>query len=297
MTSSNDTPLFIQKFPRGSQAFNDLVAQNVQQALAEDIGSGDLTASLIPATQLAEAAIISRENAVICGQDWLNACFHQLDKNVRIKWHVAEGDKVATNQLLCEIAGNASALLSAERCALNFLQTLSAVATHTREYVDAIAGTNTLICDTRKTLPGLRLAQKYAVTVGGGANQRLALYDGILIKENHIKAADGIKPALQAAWILASRAGKMISTQIEVENCDELSQALDAGASSILLDNFNLNDMRTAVKLNNKRALLEASGNVSLSTVRAIAETGVDRISIGSLTKNIRAIDLSMRIK
>jgi nicotinate-nucleotide pyrophosphorylase (carboxylating) len=297
MTSSNDTPLFTQKFPRGSQAFNDLVAQNVQQALAEDIGSGDLTASLIPATQLAEATIISRENAVICGQDWLNACFHQLDKYVQIKWHVTEGDKVAANQMLCEISGNARALLSAERCALNFLQTLSAVATQTREYVDAIAGTNTLICDTRKTLPGLRLAQKYAVTVGGGANQRLALYDGILIKENHIKAADGIKPALQAAWILASRAGKMMSVQIEVENCDELSQALDAGASSILLDNFNLNDMRTAVKLNNKRALLEASGNVSLSTVRAIAETGVDRISIGSLTKNIRAIDLSMRIK
>ena len=201
------------------------------------------------------------------------------------------------NQLLCDIAGNARALLSAERCALNFLQTLSAVTTQTREYVDAINGTNSLICDTRKTLPSLRLAQKYAVTVGGGANQRLALYDGILIKENHIASAGGILAALQAAQILASRAGEMITVQIEVENLCELQQALDAGATSILLDNFSLDDMRQAVKINSKRALLEASGNVNLQTVRAIAETGVDRISIGALTKNIRAIDLSMRIK
>jgi nicotinate-nucleotide pyrophosphorylase (carboxylating) len=297
MKSSNATPLFAKKYPRGSQAFNDLVQQNVSAALVEDVGTGDLTASLIPATQLASASIISRESAVICGQDWLNACFLQLDKKVQIKWHVNEGDKVAADQMLCEIVGNARALLSAERCALNFLQTLSAVATQTREYVDAIAGTNCLVCDTRKTLPGLRLAQKYAVTVGGGANQRLALYDGILIKENHIAAAGGILPALQAALVLASRASQMISIQIEVENLDELSQALDAGASSILLDNFSLTDMRAAVKLNNNRALLEASGNVNLSTVREIAETGVDRISIGALTKNIRAIDLSMRIK
>jgi nicotinate-nucleotide pyrophosphorylase (carboxylating) len=210
---------------------------------------------------------------------------------------VTEGDKIAANQLLCEIKGNARALLSAERCALNFLQTLSAVATQTREYVDAIAGTNAQILDTRKTLPGLRLAQKYAVTVGGGANQRLALYDGILIKENHIKAAEGIRPALEAAQILASRAGKMITVQIEVENCDELGQALDAGATSILLDNFTLADMKKAVEMNASKALLEASGNVNLKTVRAIAETGVDRISIGSLTKNVRAIDLSLRIK
>jgi nicotinate-nucleotide pyrophosphorylase (carboxylating) len=301
MKSSNashlQAPLFAQKYPRGGQAFNNLVAQNVQLALAEDIGSGDLTASLIPATQLANATIISRENAVICGQDWLNACFLQLDKNVQINWHVSEGDKVAADQLLCEIVGNARALLSAERCALNFLQTLSAVATHTREYVDAIAGTNCLVCDTRKTLPGMRLAQKYAVTVGGGANQRLALYDGILIKENHIAAAGGILPALQAASILASRADEMISIQIEVENLDELQQALHAGATSILLDNFSLADMLEAVKLSDNRALLEASGNVNLNTVREIAETGVDRISIGALTKNIRAIDLSMRIK
>ena len=297
MKSTNATPLFNQKYPRGSQAFNNLVAQNVQLALAEDIGDGDLTALLIPATQLANATIISRENAIICGQDWLNACFLQLDKNAQIKWHVNEGDMVNANQLLCEVSGNARALLSAERSALNFLQTLSSVATQTHEYVDAIAGTKAQILDTRKTLPGLRLAQKYAVTVGGGANQRLALYDGILIKENHIKTAGGISAALQAAQLLASGAGEVITVQIEVENLDELQQALEAGASSILLDNFTLNQMRAAVTLNNGRALLEASGNVNLETVRDIAETGVDRISIGSLTKNIRAIDLSMRIK
>ncbi len=305
MKSSNVTPpftpLFIQQYPRGSQAFDDLVNANVAQALAEDIGAGDLTAQLIPANQTAQATIISRENAIICGQDWVNACFHQLDANINIEWHVADGEKIAENQLLCDISGNSRELLSAERCALNFLQTLSAVATQTRQYVDAISGANinssALICDTRKTLPGLRLAQKYAVTVGGGANQRLALYDGILIKENHIAAAGGISAALQAALVLTSRAGNFISIQIEVESLDELQQALDAGATSILLDNFSLVDMRQAVHLTNKRALLEASGNVDLNSVREIAETGVDRISIGALTKNIRAIDLSMRIK
>ena len=301
MTLPALTPLFTQHYPRGSQAFTNLVNQNVQLTLAEDIDglniSGDLTALLVAETAQANASIISRETAIICGQDWVNACFFQLDKNMQIKWHVNEGDKVAANQLLCELKGNARAMLTAERCALNFLQTLSAVATHTREYVDAIAGTNSLVCDTRKTLPGLRLAQKYAVTIGGGANQRLALYDGILIKENHIAAAGGIKPALQAASVLASRAGKFTSIQIEVENLDELQQALNVGATSILLDNFSLTEMRDAVRLNNKQALLEASGNVNLDTVCNIAATGVDRISIGALTKNIRAIDLSMRIK
>ena len=270
-----------------------MVAQTVSAALAEDVGSGDLTASLIPASQQAQATIISRENAVICGIDWANACFHQLDKNIKINWLVNEGEKIATNQLLCEISGNARALLTAERCALNFLQTLSAVATQTREYIDAIADTKAQILDTRKTLPGLRLAQKYAVTVGGGANQRLALYDGILIKENHIAAAGSIGVALS----LALQLNKNVSIQIEVENLDELQQALRAGAASILLDNFTLSDMKKAVQLNNGKALLEASGNVNMRTVRAIAETGVDRISIGSLTKNIRAIDLSLRIK
>jgi nicotinate-nucleotide pyrophosphorylase (carboxylating) len=293
MKPSTSTPLFNQIYPRGSQAFTNLVQQNVQLALAEDIGSGDLTASLIPADQHANATITSREVAIICGQDWVNTCFQQLDNNIQFKWYVNEGDKVAANQLLCEITGNTRALLTAERCALNFLQTLSAVATQTREYVDAIKNTNTKILDTRKTLPGLRLAQKYAVTVGGGANQRLALYDGILIKENHIATAGGIAAAL----IQAGKLNQNVSIQIEVENLDELQQALSAGATSILLDNFSLPEMHEAVKLNNGRALLEASGNVDLGTVYDIAATGVDRISIGALTKNIRAIDLSMRIK
>ena len=298
MSSPTSSPLFTQQFPRGSQAFNDLVNANVALALAEDIGTGDLTAALIPASQQAQATIISRENAVICGIDWANACFHQLNKDIKINWQVNEGEKIATNQLLCEISGNARALLTAERCALNFLQTLSAVATHTAEYVLAVVGTKVQILDTRKTLPGLRLAQKYAVTVGGGANQRLALYDGILIKENHIAAAGSIHAALSHATKMHNN----VSIQIEVENLDELHLALNAGAASILLDNFTLSDMQKAVQLNlgqlnHGKALLEASGNVNLHAVRAIAETGVDRISIGSLTKNIRAIDLSLRIK
>jgi nicotinate-nucleotide pyrophosphorylase (carboxylating) len=284
-------PLFTQQYPRDSQAFKQLVHDQVASALAEDIGTGDLTASLILPHSHAHATIISREDAIVCGQDWVNACFAQLDKNVQIHWHVNEGDRISANQLLCEISGNARALLSGERCALNFLQTLSSVATHTRQYVDAIAGTTAQILDTRKTLPRLRLAQKYAVTVGGGLNQRLALYDGILIKENHIAAAGSIYEALKHA-----QKNKIVSIQIEVENLDELRQALDAGAISVLLDNFSLNDMHEAVKVTAGKALLEASGNVNLETVRAIAETGVDRISVGSITKNIRAIDLSMRI-
>lgn len=293
MIDSKNRPLFTQQYPRGNQAFSDLVNHEVSVALAEDIGTGDLTAALILPDSHANATIISRENAVICGIDWVNACFHQLDKNVQIKWHVSEGDKIAANQLLCDISGNARALLSTERCALNFLQTLSAVATHTQQYVAAIAGTKAQILDTRKTLPGLRLAQKYAVTVGGGHNQRLALYDGILIKENHIAMAGSIHAALEHAQELNAN----VSIQIEVENIDELKQALHAGASSILLDNFSLSDMRQAVKISHDKALLEVSGNVNLETVRSIAETGVDRISIGALTKNIRAIDLSMRIQ
>ena len=293
MSSPTSTALFTQKFPRGSPAFNDLVSANVALALAEDIGTGDLTAALIPAAQQAQATIVSRENAIICGIDWVNACFKSCDENINIIWRVNEGEKIASNQVLCEISGNARAILTAERCALNFLQTLSAVATHTREYVEAIASTKAQILDTRKTLPSLRLAQKYAVTVGGGANQRLALYDGILIKENHIAAAGSIHAALSHALQL----NKNVSIQIEVENLDELQQALNAGATSILLDNFTISNMQAAVSLNGGKALLEASGNVNLNTVRAIAETGVDRISIGSLTKNIRAIDLSLRIK
>ncbi len=293
MLSSTSAPLFTQQYPRGSEAFNTLVSQNVKTALTEDIGNGDFTAMLIPASQQAVATIISRESAIICGIDWVNACFKQLDENTKLKWLVNEGEKITANQLLCEISGSARTLLSAERCALNFLQTLSAVATHTRLYVVAVSGTQTQILDTRKTLPGLRLAQKYAVTVGGGMNQRLALYDGILIKENHIAAAGNIANALMQAHQLNAN----VSIQIEVENLDELTQALNAGATSILLDNFGISDMKEAVRITNKRALLEVSGNVNLNSVRDIALTGVDRISIGSLTKNIRAIDLSMRIK
>lgn len=270
-----------------------IIAEEVKTALAEDIGAGDLTAALIPAGTQASATIISREEAVICGCAWFEQCFKQLDPGTQLSWLVKDGDHVQADQPLVQIQGDARSMLSAERPALNFLQTLSAVATHTRRYVDAIAGLPTQILDTRKTLPGLRLAQKYAVLAGGGANQRLALYDGILIKENHIAAAGSIAAVLATAFAMGSTS----NIQIEVENLDELQQALDAGAKSILLDNFTLNDLRQAVAINQKRALLEASGNVDLTTVRAIAETGVDRISIGALTKHIQAVDLSMRIQ
>jgi len=270
-----------------------IITEQVTSALTEDIGNGDLTAALIPAGTQATATIISREQAVICGCAWLAQCFTQLDPTIQLTWLVNDGDRVQPDQPLVKIQGDARAMLSAERPALNFLQTLSAVATHTRRYVDAIAGLSAQILDTRKTLPGLRLAQKYAVLTGGGTNQRLALYDGILIKENHIAAAGSIAAVLAAAFALK----QTNNIQIEVENLDELQQALTAGATSILLDNFTLADLREAVAINQKRALLEASGNVDLTTVRAIAETGVDRISIGALTKHIQAVDLSMRIE
>lgn len=285
-------PLFTQKFPRGSQQFNDLVQSQVKTALAEDIGTGDLTASLIPESQTT-ATIISRQRAVLCGIDWANACFLQLDSNTQIEWHVEEGEHINPSQTLCTISGKAKILLSAERCALNFLQLLSAVATQTKAYVDSVQGLKTQILDTRKTIPGLRLAQKYAVTVGCGFNQRIALYDGILIKENHIASAGSITAALTQAFALHTN----VPIQIEVENLNELKEALKAGATSILLDDFTLIDMRDAVEITAGRALLEASGSVNLQTVRQIAETGVDRISIGALTKNIQAIDLSMRIQ
>lgn len=270
-----------------------IISQQVSLALSEDMGNGDLTAALIPAGTQASATIISREAAVICGCAWFAQCFAQLDADIQLEWLVKDSDQVTPNQPLVHIQGDARAMLSAERPALNFLQTLSAVATHTRRYVDAISGLPTQILDTRKTLPGLRLAQKYAVLTGGGANQRLALYDGILIKENHIAAAGSIAAVLTAAFALK----QTNNIQIEVENLDELQKALSAGATSILLDNFTLEDLREAVVINQKRALLEASGNVDLTSVRAIAETGVDRISIGALTKNIQAVDLSMRIQ
>ncbi len=273
-------------------ALQAAIQANVRAALAEDIGDGDLTAGLIPAATQARARVITREDAVLCGTGWFEACFLALDSGVRIDWRAGDGDAVTAGQTVCEITGPARALLTAERPALNFLQTLSGVATETQRYVRAIAGTRARIYDTRKTLPGLRLPLKYAVQCGGGENQRIGLYDGILIKENHIAAAGGIRPALETAFALA--AGKA-SVQIEVETLAQLEEALAAGAKLILLDNFDLAAMRAAVELTAGRAALEASGGISLDSVRAIAETGVDRISIGNLTKSVRALDLSMR--
>lgn len=268
------------------------LARTVAAALEEDIGSGDLTASLTPCGQPARGSVVSREAAVLCGARWFDACFHTLDPSARIRWKAQDGARIEPGQTLCEIEADTRALLSAERPALNFLQLLSATATLTRQYVDAIAGTRAQIVDTRKTLPGLRLAQKYAVRCGGGANHRLGLYDGILIKENHIMAAGGIATVLDQARALAPT-GAFI--QIEVETLSQLEAALAAGARMILLDNMTLAQMRQAVTQSAGRAVLEASGGVDLSKVRAIAETGVDRISIGSLTKDVRAIDLSLR--
>ncbi|WP_157670938.1 carboxylating nicotinate-nucleotide diphosphorylase [Chitinibacter sp. GC72] len=269
-----------------------LIAANVATALAEDIGECDWTAQLIPADQQATARIIVREAAVICGLPWANEVIRQVDASIQVDWQVTEGEYVVADQLLCVLQGNACSLLTAERSILNFIQTLSAVATETRRYAEVVAGTNAVVHDTRKTIPGLRRAQKYAVTVGGGANQRMALYDGILIKENHIAAAGGIANALAAALQIAP---KHVTIQIEVENLDELAQALAGGAVSVLLDNMSLADMRSAVQMAQGKAILEASGGVDLTTIRAIAETGVDRISVGKLTKDIQAIDLSMR--
>jgi nicotinate-nucleotide pyrophosphorylase (carboxylating) len=279
------------------ESLDEALARNVRDALTEDIGRADWTALLVPAQRRVQARVVAKEAAVLAGQRWFDACVAALDATASVRWLVAEGERVAAGQEVCRIEAQARALLSAERSALNFLQLLSGVATTTREYVDAIAGLSPnpngcAILDTRKTLPGLRQAQKYAVRVGGGRNQRLALWDGILIKENHIAAAGGIRAVLDAARAL--NAG--VPVQIEVESLDELAEALDAGATSVLLDDFTLDDMRRAYALTQGRALLEASGSVNLERVRDIARTGVDRISIGKLTKDVRAIDLSMRL-
>ncbi|MBB6133171.1 nicotinate-nucleotide pyrophosphorylase (carboxylating) [Massilia aurea] len=266
--------------------------QNILAALLEDIGSGDLTGKLVPNDTRVTARVIVREAAVLCGAPWFEGVMLAVDQDTDIAWQFAEGDLMPANSTVCTITANPRALLTAERAALNFLQLLSGVATATRRYVDVIAGTNAAILDTRKTLPGLRQAQKYAVRVGGGKNQRMALYDGILIKENHIAAAGGVTPALTAAANL--NAG--VPVQIEVETIAQLEEALAAGVKSVLLDNFDLAMMREAVQVNSGRALLEASGGINLDTVRAIAETGVDRISIGSLTKDVHATDYSLRI-
>ncbi len=273
------------------------IERNVITALAEDVGSGDLTAQLVPAGLAATAHVISRENAVLCGTAWFERSFTRLDSTINITWHARDGERIVPGQRLCEIEGPARSLLTGERTALNFLQLLSGVASKARQYADAVHGTRAQIVDTRKTLPGLRLAQKYAVLCGGGGNHRIGLYDAILVKENHILAAGSIAAAVAAARQVESGAAQCKFIEVEVENLDELRRALAAGAPMILLDNMSLAQMREAVGITAGRAVLEASGNVSLDTVRSIAETGVDRISVGSLTKDVRALDLSMRFQ
>jgi nicotinate-nucleotide pyrophosphorylase (carboxylating) len=276
---------------------NDIAAA-VSRALAEDVGDGDLTAALIPVDTIKHAHVISREHATFCGQAWFAEVFKQLDPSIRVEWLVKDGDRVQPNQTLCKLQGPARALLTGERTALNFVQTLSATATVTRQYADAVAGTNCRILDTRKTIPGLRLSQKYAVRCGGGTNHRIGLFDAVLVKENHIIAAGSIAAAVTHARKLAGT--RMV--EVEVENLDELRQALATDIDRILLDNFARADLVDAVKINAarsgvKKIELEASGNMTLETLRSVAETGVDFISIGGLTKHVKAVDLSMRFE
>jgi nicotinate-nucleotide pyrophosphorylase (carboxylating) len=267
------------------------VSQTVTTALQEDVGSGDLTAQLIPADRAARATVITREDAVLCGTAWFDEVFRQIDPRVRVTWSARDGDRVGADQQLCTLEGAARSLLTGERTALNFLQMLSATATVTRRYVDAVAGTKCRILDTRKTIPGVRVAQKYAVRCGGGTNHRIGLFDAILIKENHIAAAGSIASAVAEARRLNSK----VLLEVEVENLAQLREALAARIDRVLLDNFSLDQMREAVKVTSGRTELEASGNMSLENLRAVAETGVDFISVGGLTKHVRAVDLSMR--
>ncbi len=269
------------------------IRRDVDRALGEDVGGGDLTAQLLPADRSAQARVITREAAVICGQAWFAACFERLDPDVRIDWRVAEGATATPGSLLCQIDGNARALVTAERSALNFLQTLSATATTTATYVEAVRGTRARILDTRKTLPGLRLAQKYAVRVGGGGNHRMGLHDAILIKENHIVAAGSISAAVARARELHPA----VMVEVEVENFSELRESLASRVDRVMLDEFELDELVQAVAEVDGRVALEVSGGVAIDRVRAIAETGVDFISVGALTKHVRAIDLSMRIE
>ena len=271
----------------------ELARSDVARALAEDVGTGDLTAALVDRSRTARARILAREPAVICGEPWVEAAVLACDPSARLTWHVGEGQRCATDQVVLEIEGKAQALLTAERTALNFLQLLSAVATKTAVFVDAVQGTRAAIVDTRKTLPGLRLAQKYAVKTGGGVNHRIGLYDAVLIKENHIAAAGGVGAVLKRVQDTAPQAHFV---EIEVETLAQLDEALDCGAQMVLLDNMDIPTLQEAVRRNAGRAILEISGGVNLQTVRALAETGVDRISIGALTKDVKAIDFSMRM-
>ena len=272
----------------------ELAHADAARALAEDVGPGDLTAALVDPGRQARARVLAREAAVICGQPWFEAAVRQTDPQARLHWLVPEGMRTAPDQVVVEVEGSARGLLTAERTVLNFLQLLSAVATKTATYVDAVRDTRARIVDTRKTLPGLRLAQKYAVRIGGGTNHRIGLYDAVLIKENHIAAAGGVAAVLQAAGRVAAQAAFV---EIEVETLAQLEEALGAGATMILLDNMDLPTLRAAVRINNNRAVLEISGGVTLDSVRGLAETGVDRISIGALTKDVKATDFSMRLK
>jgi nicotinate-nucleotide pyrophosphorylase (carboxylating) len=271
----------------------EAIARDVRRALEEDIGSGDVTADLLPAGAAARARVITREAAVLCGAAWFDECFRQLDAAACVDWHAADGDRVAPGAVLCHITGAARALVSAERTALNFLQTLSGTATATAAYVDAARGTRTTILDTRKTLPGLRAAQKYAVRVGGGENHRIGLFDAVLIKENHIAAAGSIAAAVRRARALHPD----LLVEAEVEDFGELREAIAAGVDRIMLDEFELHELSQAVAETGGRVPLEVSGSVALDRVRAIAETGVDYVSIGALTKHVRAVDLSMRVE
>lgn len=267
------------------------IEESVHGALNEDVGNGDVTAKLIPEDDFSLATVITREPAILCGVDWFEEVFAQLDPQIFIEWDADDGDQLEANQQICTLSGSTRALLTGERSALNFLQTLSGTATRAAEYAKAVKGLNVKILDTRKTIPGLRLAQKYAVSCGGCFNHRVGLYDAILIKENHILAAGGINEAVQAARFNSPE----LMVEVEVENINELQQALDANVERIMLDNFDLDLMREAVQLTNNKTELEASGNVTLQTIRAIAETGVNFISSGDLTKDIKSIDLSMR--
>lgn len=271
---------------------DQLKIAEIKPFLEEDMGSGDITAAIIPETMTAEAEVMTRENMVLCGQAWFDSVFKHLDANVSINWLAAEGDAISKGATLCKLSGSARSLLTGERTALNLLQTLSATATIARQYADAVSGTGCKVLDTRKTIPGLRNAQKYAVACGGCYNHRIGLYDGVLIKENHIIAAGSIAKAIRLARELTS-----VPVEVEVESMQELAEAIAAKPDRIMLDNFSLEDMAAAVKINSGAIELEASGNIGLDNIRVIAETGVDYISIGALTKHVRAIDLSMRIK
>jgi nicotinate-nucleotide pyrophosphorylase (carboxylating) len=275
-------------------AIAELAREDAARALAEDVGAGDLTAGLVDSGRRARARVLARESAVICGAPWAEAALRQVEPSAKIEWLVREGERCQADQVVLQVEGSARGLLTAERTALNFLQLLSAVATKTATYVEAVRGTRAQIVDTRKTLPGLRLAQKYAVKTGGGTNHRIGLYDAVLIKENHIAAAGGVTPVLQAAQRVAANASFI---EIEVETLAQLEEALGAGAKMVLLDNMDIATLREAVRINAGRAILEISGGVTIDTLRQLAETGVDRISMGTLTKDVKATDFSMRLK